>query len=132
LTADDNAEIVRRFVQALNTRDVGALVGLVTDDVTWHFPGHNAMAGDHTGLPAVGAFMQGLAQRMRSTPVLELHDVAATDDHATEMARVTLERDGETHVWWTLRAYHFRDGRISEIFATTDQQHLVDELIGAD
>lgn len=127
-------------MQALNTRDVGALVGLVTDDVTWHFPGRNALAGDHVGIQQVGAFLQGVAQRMRAQPVLELHDVTASGDHATEITHVTLERDGtgdahgdvEAYSWWTLRAYHFRDGKISEIFSMTDQQHLLDDLIGAD
>ncbi len=130
--APRNAALVRRLVEALNARDAPALVALLTDDAVWHFPGRNAMAGDHAGIPAIGAFLRGVAERMRGTPVLEVHDISATDRHATELTRITLDRGSSTFAWWTFRAYHFRDGRISEIFATTDEQYLLDELIGTE
>jgi ketosteroid isomerase-like protein len=129
-TAALHEDLVRRFVAALNDRDAQALIALVTDDIVWQFPGRNALAGSHRGIPAVAAFLQGVARGMGGFPTLEVHDILANDRHAVELTKISLERGGRTDVWWTFRAYHFRDGRISEIFATTDEQAFLDDLIG--
>ena len=128
--ADLHADLVRRFVAALNERNPAALIDLVTDDITWHFPGENKMSGTHVGKTAVGAFLGAVAAGMGAPARLQLHGVTADDEHANEMTQITLERDGQTFTWWTLRAYHFRDGKISEIFATTDKQYMLDDLLG--
>jgi len=128
-TAALHENLVRRFVAALNDRDPRALIALVTDDVVWHFPGENTQAGAHRGIPAVAAFPQAIAGAMGGSPPLGVHDVLANDRHAVELTKITLEKDARTNVWWTFRVYHFRDGKISEIFPMTDEQAFLDNLI---
>ncbi len=128
--AELHRSLVERFVAALNERNPAALIELVTDDITWHFPGENRLSGTHVGKPAVGAFLQGVAAAMGAPARLTLHGVTADDEHANEITEISLERDGRTYTWWTLRAYHFRDGKISEIFATTNEQYLLDDILG--
>ena len=45
--------VVRRFVDAMVARDVGAIAECFTDDVVFHIGGRNTLSGDHRGKTAV-------------------------------------------------------------------------------
>lgn len=88
---------------------------LLTDDVVWHVPGNNSIAGTYRGIDEVMAYFgtrRDLAARtFRLHPgdvlVGEGEIVAALTDGTALIA-------GEEHRWSTIGLYRFRNGLISE------------------
>jgi uncharacterized protein len=77
----ENAAIVRRGYDALNTGDLRALRELLAEDAAWHTPGGGLLAGDAVGRDAV------LARFGRST-----EETAGTFE--ARLKRVLTDEDG--------------------------------------
>jgi ketosteroid isomerase-like protein len=94
--------------------DQGAVRELLTDDVEWHVPGRNAIAGDYHGLQAVLGYFarrRDLADRSfrlhpRDVLVGEGDLVAALTDGTATIA-------GAERAWSTVGLYRVRDERIA-------------------
>jgi len=50
---DRNVEVAREAFAAFTARDLGRLGQTLADDVSWHTPGANVLAGDYYGRTAV-------------------------------------------------------------------------------
>ena len=103
-----------------------ALRELLTDDVRWHVPGRNAIAGTHQGIDAVLAYFarrrELAAQSFRMHPrellVGDGHHVAALTDGTAEIA-------GEEHRWSTLGLYRLEASRVAEVWLLPlDPEHF--------
>jgi ketosteroid isomerase-like protein len=87
---------------------------LLTDDVHWHVPGRNAIAGDYHGIHAVLAYFRrrrDLADRtFRIHPV----DVLVGDgDRIAALVDGTAVLGGTRRRWSTVGLYRVRDGRVA-------------------
>jgi ketosteroid isomerase-like protein len=88
---------------------------LLTDDVVWHVPGSNSIAGTYRGVDEVMRYfslrreLAGGTFRLHPGDVLvgEGEVVAALTDGTARIA-------GTDHRWSTIGLYRFRDGLISE------------------
>jgi uncharacterized protein len=45
--------VARRYVDAVSAKDFAAVAGMFADDIVWHQPGDNAVAGTHRGTAEV-------------------------------------------------------------------------------
>ncbi|MEA2290062.1 MAG: hypothetical protein QOD55_2059, partial [Solirubrobacteraceae bacterium] len=87
---------------------------LLHDDVEWHVPGRNAIAGDYRGVDAVMAYfarrrdLAGRTFRMHPGEVL-----VGEGDHVGALADGTATIDGREHRWSTLGLYRFAGERLA-------------------
>ena len=59
---------------------------------------------------------------------LELHDVLANDEHAAALITVRGERAGKQLTDNEVLTYHFRDGKISEVWTHPADLYTYDEF----
>src|SRR5205823_1359716 len=78
--AHPNEDLVRRGYEAFATGDMATLNELFADDVVWHAPGHNELAGTFRGKDEVFANLQKNMELTGGTFKLEIHDLLADDE----------------------------------------------------
>ena len=127
-----NAETLRKGYAAFGTGDMDALRNeYFSPDVVWHIPGHNKYSGDHKGVDAVlNLFMQNF-QDTDGTFKVELHDVAANDEHVMAMATVMGTRNGKELKDRYAHMAHIKDGKLTESWIFGENQDKVDEFWGS-
>ena len=127
--ADRKEALVRRLLDAIETRNVEAISALLTDDVVYHFPGHGPVAGTYRGRAEVlrlfGAF-SGLFDRPLA---MASHDVVASEAHVVDLATYTGVRGGQPFAWNAVRLYHVDADRISEIWLMIGDLYAFDAWV---
>ena len=87
---------------------------LLADDVTWHVPGRNAIAGDYAGREAVMAYFarrRDLAQRSFRMHPGEV--LTGEGDHVAVLTDGTAVIDGREERWSTVGLYRFDGDRVA-------------------
>jgi len=97
-----------------------------TDDVRWHTPGRGLISGDYEGTEQVLQYFTRIFELTGGTFSLELHDVLANDEHAVALFTVRGERAGRQLTDNEVLTYHFRDGKISEVWSHTTDLYAAD------
>ena len=127
--AHPNADLLRRADEAMQRGDVEEFFSYYTDDVVVHAGGNNKLAGDHQGIDQLkelfGRFMEAMGDYS-----FESHAYLADDEHGVILQRGKAVRDGQTHEFNEVFVFHFRDGKISEMWYVPVDQSAVDALIG--
>jgi len=123
------ADVVRRMTRALSTRDAELVEGLMADDVVYHFPGSNPMSGTYRGRDEVMAFFRRFPTTLDGPPIIETHDVLASEAHGADLSQLVAERGGRRHTWRAVRIYHLAEERISEVFVTIEDQAAFDAFL---
>ena len=90
-----NEDLIRKGYAAFLSGDMATLSDLFADDVVWHAPGRNPLAGTYRGKEEVFSSFQKVFELTGGTFKLDIHTVLADDEHAVILARVTAERDGK-------------------------------------
>ncbi|MCJ7832680.1 MAG: nuclear transport factor 2 family protein [Actinobacteria bacterium] len=115
---ESNLAVLRRAFVALDHRDVNALQDCFHADVVWHDLGmDNPLGSEHVGVGPVLTFLAGNFEKSRDSLQVELHDVVASDDHGVVLVRLTASLPDRSLDDRTVFVAHFRDGRISEVYA---------------
>ncbi len=127
--AHPNADILRRADEAMERGDIEGFFSHYTDDVVVHFAGSNRLAGDYRGLDqlqaGLGRFMEAMGEY-----TFQNHAYLADDEHGVILQRGRSVREGETREFNEVFVFHFRDGKISEMWYVPVDQAAVDALIG--
>lgn len=127
MTEHPNAALVRRGYAALAARDVEALAGMTHDDLVWHIPGRNPIAGEYHGRDRVLAFNAHVLALTGGTLTLELVDVWANEHGAVALHRGGGTRpDGRPNHDEVCMVFTIRDGRIAEARYYPFDQYGVD------
>ena len=115
---DEARQVLARLHEAQNAfyqgGDATALRALLTDDIVWHVPGRNAIAGDHRGIEAVMTYFA--RRRDLADRTFQLTGRQLLTGEAGWIASLTDGRAviGGQHVTWsTVGLYQVRDGRIA-------------------
>jgi ketosteroid isomerase-like protein len=94
--------------------EVGAVQALLTEEIEWHVPGENAIAGDYHGLDDVVDYFH--RRRALTSNTLHLHpgEVLVGDTHVAVLTDGTARFDGIEHRWSTTGLYrlHGADRRL--------------------
>jgi len=126
--ADANKALLRAFYDAVRRGDARAAMDLLADDVVFHQPGRNPTSGDYRGKEAAVSLPRLLADRSGGTFRFEVHDVAATHDHAIGLLRISGRRDGRSIDMPAAHVFHIRDGKLAELWIHPLDQHEIDEF----
>jgi ketosteroid isomerase-like protein len=108
--------------------DAEPLRELLTDDVVWHVPGRNPIAGDHAGIDAVMDYFERRRALARATFKVHVREVASSGDVVFQLAGGTAELGGREVAWETVGVFRVSDGRIAEGRLVPFDQYLFDDL----
>ena len=122
-----NAELARRFLEALDAQDLDTIETLVADDVVAHFPGTNKVSGTYKGREQVFSVFAKGDELTGGTFERELHDVTASDDHIVILVRIRAQRDDKIITWNGANVWHVRDGKLTEVWLLSDDQAATDQ-----
>jgi ketosteroid isomerase-like protein len=94
--------------------DDGAVRDVLTDDVEWHVPGDNAIAGDYHGIDAVLDYFTRRRALANNTFRMHPRDIlTGSGDEVAALTDGTATIDGVEHAWSTVGLYRIRGDRIS-------------------
>lgn len=120
--AHPNEELLRSGYGAFARGDVDAVKEIFADDVVFHVPGQGLISGEYRGREAVLEFFARGQTLSGGSLRIELHDIAATDEHAIALQINHAERNGRTLAARVTGVYHIRAGRAAEAWFLTDNQ----------
>jgi hypothetical protein len=130
--AHPNEELVRSEMEATQRGDLEGMIDHYTEDLVFHYPGHNPLSGTHKGKDGLREWMGKINDLLGEEGSVKrtLHDVLVSDDHAVSLVSVDARRsDGRTAQWNAALVMHIRDGKISEVWVNIDDPYAVDELL---
>ena len=92
--------------------DTDAVRALLTEDVEWHIPRRNAIAGDYHGIEEVVGYFR--RRRALASNTLRLHpgEMLVGESHVAVLTDGTAMLDGVEHRWSTLGLYLLRGDRV--------------------
>lgn len=124
-----NEKLLRDADDAQMRGDVDAFVGSYTDDVIVHIPGRSSFAGVYKGKDQ---FLELFGRFMERTPeyTFEPHAYLADDEHGVILQRSHYKRGDETLDSSDTFVCHFRDGKISEFWLSSEDEAAVDAFLG--
>lgn len=123
-----NEALLRREYEARAADDDRGLVHVFANDVVWHVPGRNVIAGEYRGLDQVMGYVRTRRELAAGTFEIIVHDVLANDAHGLVIATGRATRDGETSEWRAHGLYRFSDGRIAECWVLPEDQYEFDRI----
>jgi len=95
--------------------DSTAVRTVLTDDIAWHVPGTNAIAGDYHGIEAVLDYFTRRRDLANKTFRMHPRDILAGDgDTVAALTDGTATIGGADRAWSTVGLYRVHDDRIAE------------------
>ena len=128
--AHPNEDLIRKGYAAFQSGDMATLSELFADDVVWHAPGRNQLAGDHQGIDAVLGYFGRTMELSGGTFRVEVHDVVAGDEHTVGLHSVHAERAGSTLEDRNTLVFHVRSGQVTEVWQFWADLYAADEFFG--
>jgi ketosteroid isomerase-like protein len=127
-----DAELVLEFHDRQNRfyggGEQGPVGALLSDDVTWHVPGHSALAGDYRGRNEVLRYFARRRELANATFRIDVRGVLADDERTVILAGGEVEHDGETFAWGTVGIFRIADGAIAECWVVPYDQLAFDSI----
>jgi len=109
--------------------DSTAVRSVLTDDVAWHVPGHNAIAGDYRGIDAVLAYFTRRRDLADKSFRMHPRDIlAGSGDTVAALTEGTATIDGVEHAWSTVGLYRIAGDRVAECWLLPLDAALFDAI----
>ena len=105
------------------------LRAMLTDDVEWTVPGHNAIAGEYRGIDEVMAYFS--RRRDLAARSFRMHpgDLLTGDgDRVAVLTDGTATIGGVEHRWSTVGLYRLREGRVAACWLLALDQAAFDAI----
>lgn len=110
--------------------DFAVLNDLFTEDLLWHEPGQNQLAGDYRGRDAVYGFFGRLMEVTEGSFHLEVQTVFADDERGVALVVSTASRGGRSVEVYDAHIFRLRDGKVVEFWNASTDPYAYDELLG--
>lgn len=123
-----NATLLRAHLDALARGDVPAAMSFYSDDVVFHYPGHNTLAGEYRGKVAVLAMLGRVMELTQGRFHPEIHDILASDEHVAALVTVRAERNDLRVEWQSIDVFHVQGGLLVEHWVHEVDQEAVDRF----
>ena len=123
-----NEDLARRGYEAFATGDMATLNELFADDIVWHSPGRNELAGTFRGKEEVFANLQKNMELTDGTFKLDIHALLADDEHVVALLRARAGREGKTLDDNTVQVFHIKDGKVTESWLSPSDVYASDEF----
>lgn len=131
-----NVRLIREFHDGQNRFYAGgdqrSVAAMLTEDVTWHVPGRNALAGDYRGRDEVLRYFAMRRDLAAATFRIDLRGVLADDDGSVVLAGGEVKRGLETFTWGTEVRFRIADRKIAECWVLPLDQSVFDEIWSSD
>jgi uncharacterized protein len=129
MSAQEDAELVRRGYEAFIAGDMEWLNGHLHENVVWHVPGHNLTSGDYRGRENVLAFFARSVQI--ALPEFDIHDVVASDDHVVVLTTIRWRRNdnNETFEDHVGQVFHLDGGQVLEVWTMGEDLTGFDQFL---
>jgi uncharacterized protein len=108
-----NAHMLHDAHAAFKSGDVDALFAVMADDVVWHVPGNNALAGTYRGRDEIlrnFGMLQAAVDAYWAHPL----DYFGSDDHAVLIAEVRARKGDRTLETKEAMTWHVENGKLKE------------------
>ncbi len=112
--------------------DVEPVRALLSEDVEWHVPGCNAIAGDYMGIDQVLAYFE--RRRALASETLRLIPrelLVGEEDHIASLTDGVATIDGVEHRWSTVGLYRLREQQIAACWLLALDQAAFDRAWAA-
>src|SRR5262245_36850630 len=116
MTAEANAEVLRKIYDCLAAGDFVTLMSMLSDDIVAHVPGTSPVAGEYVGKAAVGGYVGQLGERSGGTLRFEPHDVTTSEAHGVGLVRDLAERGDKVLAMNNVHVWHLADGVPTDIW----------------
>ena len=124
-----NEKLMRDADEAQKRGDFEAFMNTFTDDIVIHLPGKSSIAGTYKGKDQFGEIFQRFTE-LSPEYTFEPHAYFADDEHGILLQRSHYKRGDEMLDTNDTFVYHFRDGKISEMWIETDDPYGTDAFLG--
>ncbi len=112
--------------------DLEAVRALLTEDVEWHVPGANAIAGDYHGVEEVLRYFRRRRELAANTMRLHPGDLLVGEgDHVAALTDGTVVIDGVQRRWSTVGLYRLRGRRVAACWLLPLDQAAFDRVWAA-
>ncbi|MBA3806969.1 MAG: nuclear transport factor 2 family protein [Solirubrobacterales bacterium] len=127
-----HAQLIREFHDSQNLfyagGDQSPVAALLTPDVTWHVPGHSAVAGDYHGRDEVLRYFAARRERANGILRINVRDVLPDDERAVILAEGHASTGGGASSWRSVVIFRMSGGRIAECWVHPYDQTVYDEI----
>ena len=127
--AEADEAVVRRFADAMVSRDMRTIAESFADDVVFHVPGRNSLSGDYRGKQAVLARLFQAWEEAFAALEIDVHEVLSTDEHVVLLSDRRARRGERTCDMRSASIYHVRDGKIAEAWLMEWDPYAIDEFL---
>jgi hypothetical protein len=129
-------QVLRRLHAAQGTLYAGGNVDCVrpvlTEDIEWHVPGRNSIAGDYHGIEAVLGYFVRRRDLAKGTFRMQPGELMVGDgDHASVLTEGTAVIAGTERCWSTLGLYRIRGQRVAACWLLPLQPDVFDAIWNA-
>jgi uncharacterized protein len=129
MTEHPNVARLRDGYAAFAKGDFAVLNDLFAEDLLWHEPGRNQLAGDYQGREAVYEFFGKLMEVTEGSFQLEVQAVFADDERGVALAVSSASRGGRSVTVTDAHIFHLRDGKVVEFWNASTDPYAYDELL---
>ncbi len=110
--------------------DFAVLNELFAQDLLWHNPGRNQLAGDYRGREAVYGLFARLMEITEGSFQLEVQAVFADDERGVALVVSSASRGGQSVQATDAHIFRLRDGQVMEFWNASTDPYAYDELFG--
>ena len=133
MSVHPNEQLVRDFHDTQRRMYAGecgpeALTRMLADDIVWHVPGRNAIAGDYRGHDEVLGYFAKRRDHADASLRITVHRVLADDEFVLQLAGGSARVGGRTREWETVGVFRVGDGKLAECWLVPFDQNAFDEI----
>jgi ketosteroid isomerase-like protein len=120
-----NVELLRKGYAAFSQGDMQTVGELLSDDVVWHSPGNNPLAGDYKGKDQVFGLFAKLLEITEGTFHQEIHDLLGSDQHVVALMDEGW-RKPKPFTGRSIHTWHVKGGKAAEFWLFNEDQAAAD------
>lgn len=129
MTEHPNVARIRDGYAAFAKGDFAALDDVFAEDLQWHEPGKNQLAGDYKGRAEVYAHFGRLAQVLEGSLQMDIQALFADDDHAVALVTSSARRGDRSLEGYGAHIFRLRAGMVVEFWGAPTDSYAFDELL---
>ena len=123
-----NEDLIRKGYAAFSAGDMDTLRKIFAPDAIWHVPGRNPLSGSYKGVEEILGFFGKSMELTDMTLAVELHDVAANDEHVFAAHGASGQRKGKSLRVNQVLVFHASGGRVTEVWEVSGDQYAEDDF----
>ena len=128
-----NETLVRDFYEVQGRYYAGAVSAeaveaLLSDDIAWHVPDRNAIAGEYRGKREVLDYFGERREKAGGSLRIMVRRMLADDEFVVQLAAGRARLGGAVREWETVGVYRIAKDRIAECWLVPFDQYAFDEI----